>query len=371
MLEIFRAPLRTLLLVSLTILAGCASEPSTPAIPSLSPEEAQALIRRLLPSYVTDRNGWSADIYAGFATQALDPTRDSVCAVIAVTEQESGFRINPVVPGMPDIAWREIDRRASASGVPLMLVHGALRLPSPSGQSVGARIDKVRTEKDLSDIFEDMIASVPMGKRLFADRNPIRTRGPMQVNVAFAKEFAASHPYPYPLEKTLSDELFTRRGSVYFGIAHLFGYAPPYSDFLYRFADYNAGQFASRNAAFQYALQRASGVPLVYDGALLPHDDKAPGAGSTQRAARVLAPRLRLSEADIQEALDQAGTRDFETTRLYQGAFELAERGGRTPLPRALVPRITLHGAKLHRTTLTTAWYANRVDSRYKNCLNR
>lgn len=337
----------------------------------MSPEEAQALINRLLPRYVTNRSGWSADIYAGFATQTLGPTREDICAVVAVTEQESGFRVNPAVPGVPEIAWREIDRRASAAGVPLILVHGALRLPSTTGPSFGARIDKVKTEKDLSDIFEDIIAAVPMGRRLFADRNPIRTRGPMQVNVAFAKEFAAAHAYPYPVVKTLPDDLFSRRGSVFFGIAHLFGYTPHYPAYLYRFADYNAGQFASRNAAFQNALQRASGTPLVCDGALLPHDDKAPGAGSTERAARALGSRLRLSEADIHEALDQAGTREFETTSLYRGVFELAEQGGRRPLPRALVPRITLHGAKLHRTTLTTDWYANRVDSRFKQCLSR
>ncbi len=365
------APLKTTIIFSLLLLAGCASEPPTADTPTMSPEKAQALITRLLPTYVTDRSGWSADIYAGFATQTLDPNRDSICAVIAVTEQESGFRVNPVVPGLPDIAWREIDRRASASGVPLMLVHGALRLPSTSGPSFGARIDKVKTEKDLSDIFEDMIAAVPMGRRLFADRNPIRTRGPMQVNVAFAKEFAATHPYPYPLAESLPDDLFSRRGSVYFGIAHLFAYTPHYPDYIYRFADYNAGQFASRNAAFQHALQQASGVPLIYDGALLPHDDKAPGAGSTERAARLMGSRLRLSEADIHEALDQAGTREFETTRLYQGVFELADRGARRTLARAMVPRITLHGAKLHRTTLTTDWYANRVDSRFKQCLSR
>ena len=270
----------------LLLLAGCASSPPPPEDPTMSPERAQSLIDHLLPTYVTDRSGWTTDIYAGFATQALDPTRERICAVVAVTEQESGFRVNPVVPGLPDIAWREIDRRASASGVPLLLVHGALRLPSLSTLSVGARIDKVKTEKDLSDIFEDMIASVPLGKRLFADRNPIRTRGPMQVNVAFARQFTATHPYPYPIEKSLADDLFSRRGSVYFGIAHLFAYVPPYPTYLYRFADYNAGQFASRNAAFQNALQRVSGAPLIGDGALLPHDDTAPGAGSTERAAQ-------------------------------------------------------------------------------------
>ena len=34
--------------------------------------------------------------------------------------------LNPAVPGLPAIAWREINKRAARAGLPLRLVHGAL-----------------------------------------------------------------------------------------------------------------------------------------------------------------------------------------------------------------------------------------------------
>jgi hypothetical protein len=43
---------------------------------------------------VSDRTGWAADIYAAFATQRIAATHANVCAVLAVTEQESGFRVD-------------------------------------------------------------------------------------------------------------------------------------------------------------------------------------------------------------------------------------------------------------------------------------
>jgi len=356
-----------LALLAAALIAGCASEPEYQP-PSLTPEQAQALIASLLPRQVHDRAGWARDIQSAFQAQSVVPTRENACAVIAVIEQESGFQVNPVVPGLPQIAWREIDRRAESTGVPVMLVHGALRLPAASGKSFGDRIDHVRTEKDLSDIYEDIIGLVPLGKRLFADRNPVHTRGPMQVNVSFAQRYVAGHPYPYPLQTSLADELFTRRGSVHFGVAHLFGYSPPYDAFLYRFADYNAGQFASRNAAFQRALGRLSGVRLTPDGALLAHDASVKGAGSTARAAHGLAQRLELDDRGIDAALAQAHRPDFERTELYRRVFAAADRAAGRPVARASVPQIELHGAKLSHA-LSTGWYAHRVDGRFQRCL--
>ena len=145
-------------------------------------------------------------------------------------------------------------------------------------------------------------------------------------NVAFARQFETVKPYPYHASGgDLGDELFTRRASIYFGIAHLLDYQAPYDRYLYRFADYNAGQYASRNAAFQQAASIVAGKPLTADGALLAHDPRAKGAGSTQRLLLAIAGRLDLSDADIQAALEQGTAASFGKSALYRRIFELAE----------------------------------------------
>jgi hypothetical protein len=335
----------------------------------MNPDAARTQIERALPRDITDRRGWVNDLYGAFAALGLTPTRENVCAVVAVTAQESGFQVDPVVPDLGHIAWREIDRRAEHAGIPAGVVHEVLKLDSPTGQSYGDRIEHARTEKELSDIFEDFTGSLPLGRSLFASWNPIRTRGPMQVNVNFADQFAETHAYPYPIKTSIDEELFTRRGSLYFGTAHLLAYAAPYDRYLYRFADFNAGQFSSRNAAFQDALRAASGRPVAADGALLPHDAGGK-VGDTERAARSITGRLHLDEGEIHAALEEGRSPEFERTALYRGVFRLAGETAGHRLPRAAIPEIRLEGPKIERR-LTTEWYAHRVDARFQACLGR
>ena len=352
----------------LLLLGGCAGEKPEPT-PALNTGDAKASIEKSLPRNVSDRAGWTTDIYGAFTVLTITPNRENICAVVAVIAQESGFQVDPVVPGLGAIARKEIDSRATRAHVPLVLVNGVLQLKSSDGRTYRARIDAARTEKDLSDAYEDLIAAVPLGQTLFAERNPIRTRGPMQVNVAFAEQFSSAAPYPYPVRSSIADELFTRRGSVYFGIAHLLDYRAPYDRYLYRFADFNAGQYASRNAAFQNALSIASGIPLIADGALLPHDSDVNSPGATELALRALATRLKMSNGAIHSALLDGKTKGFESTPLYQRVFAMADQSSGLTQPRAMVPKIKLGGPKIKRS-LTTDWYAHRVDERFKRCLS-
>lgn len=343
-------------------LAACSPSPAPPR-----PEEVRARLVHLLPARVPDRAGWATDIQAAFAALDIAPTTQNLCATLAVAEQESNFAADPPVPRLGDIALAEIDRRAAEHGIPAFLVHAALQFTSPDGRSYTDRLAAARTEQDLSLIYEDFIGSVPLGRRLLAGGNPIHTGGPMQVSVAFAEQFARRQGYPYPVEGSIRHEVFTRRGGLYFGIAHLLGYPAEYPEMVYRFADYNAGFYASRNAAFQQAIEIASGIRIPLDGDLVRYDG---GPAETEAALHGIGWQLQLDDGQIRRALQDGESPGFERSVLYQRVFTLAEQRAHHRLPRAILPRITLESPKITRH-LTTAWFAQRVDQRYRRCLAR
>jgi hypothetical protein len=347
--------------------ASCSTAPRGPVI---DPDVARAGIARHLPAKLENRDAWAADIFAALEALGIPPTDANACAVIAVAQQESTFRVNPTVPGLPKIARKEIETRAASHHIPLMLVNAALSISSPNGKTYNARLDAAKTEKDLSDIFEDFIGMVPMGKRLFGDLNPVKTAGPMQVGIAYAEQHAREKRYPYPIQGSVRDEVFTRRGGLYFGTAHLLDYPAPYDDMLYRFADFNAGHYASRNAAFQNAVSIATGAQLALDGDLLIEGGSASAPSKTELAVRKLRGQLDMSDAQIHDDLELGTREGFEESRVYARVFALAQKKRPQPLPRAMVPKIRLQSPKITRK-LTTEWFARRVNERYGACMGR
>jgi len=363
-----RCPTACLLLGGLL---GCAGNGHRGEAPAPRPAEVRASIANLLPAHTPDRSGWAADIYGALSALGLPPSASNICSVLAIVEQESGYHADPAVAQLGRIAREEIDRRAERLGVPALAVDLALRISSPDGRSYGERIDAVKTEGELNQVFEDLIGSVPLGQRLFAGWNPVRTGGAMQVSIAFAERHARERSYPYPMPSSVRHEVFTRRGGLYFGIAHLLDYPAAYDRPLYRFADFNAGRYASRNAAFQSALSRLSGLPLALDGDLVRHDGDADARpGQTESAARAIGRRLELDDAAIRRALELDESPDFERSTLYRRVFEQADRAEQRQLPRALLPQIALRSPKITRK-LSTEWFANRVDERHRRCLAR
>jgi hypothetical protein len=307
---------------AMALLAGCAGD-SRPRGPTPTPESIQSEIQALMPASVAQRAAWAVDLQLVFAALKIDPTRSNVCAVLAVTEQESTFNVDPAVPNLPKTAREEIVRRADRAGVPAVAVTLALQMRSADGRSYDERLDAVRTR-----------------------------------------------PYPFPAQDTVRHEVFTRRGGLYFGTAHLLDYPAPYgNEMIYRFADFNAGRYASRNAAFQQALAQVSGRRIDLDGDLFV-TGAAAEPGQTESALRGLAGVLGMNEREIRRELERSDGPDFERGPLWQRVLALAQqRSGREPA-RAVIPQIVLRSPKFTRR-LTTEWFAKRVDERYRRCLQR
>ncbi|TIC83667.1 DUF1615 domain-containing protein [Crenobacter intestini] len=343
--------------------------PPAPVVPArISEAEARALAGRLLPAGIRDRDGWRDEMVTAFGALKIPYSKEHFCAAIAVIEQESSWQADPVVPGLPGMVWAGIEKKASP--VPMALVKAALLKPSRDGRSYKARIDSLRTEREVSELFDELSGearrlSLPVGMG-----NPVRTGGPMQVSVAFAEAQLSAWPhYPYPRAGSVRAEVFTRRGGLYFGIANLLQYPVNYSEMKYRFADFNAGRYSSRNAAFQQLVSRLSGRALSSDGDLLSYRGAQALPSETQFALEAMGSRLGLSRDAIARDLRQEKFAAFAQTELYRRVYALADVQG-LRAPREAMPQIALKSPKITRK-LTTEWFAGRVDGRYRTCLQR
>ena len=346
--------------------------PRPPTWPELDEATRRQRLARLLPATLRDRQAWANDLHAAFVHLQIPHEPSIYCSVLAIIEQESGYQANPAVPGLGKIAWKELQERAGRYGIPSLLLEAAMLKSSADGRSYRQRIDALKTEKEMSDLYEEMIAEIPFGKRLLADFNPVRTGGPMQVSVDFAERQARERGYPYPVGRNIREEIFTRRGGLYFGVAILLDYPAPYDDVVYRFADFNAGRYSSRNAAFQAAVAQLSRRALARDGDLLRYrkGQALPEASSVETALRSLNGRLRLSDNEIRRDLLLEKSAEFGDSVLFKRVFALADQATGKRLPRQTMPEIDLKSPKITRK-LTTEWFARRVEGRFKSCLGR
>lgn len=345
------------------LLTACATTPSGPTA-----SEVRASIEAKIPPSVDDRAGWAADVQVAFDAQGITPNAENICATLAVLEQESGYVADPAVPNLGRIAKAELERRANTVLIPDLALNAALRVRSTDGRSYADRLASVRTERELSLVYEDLVGRVPLGARLFDGWNPVQTGGPMQVSIPFSE--ANARGYPYPVEHSIRREVFTRRGGMYFGIKHLLDYETPYVRKVHRFADYNAGHYASRNAAFQNAVAVATGRSLALDGDVLNPGAPLDRPGETEAALRTLSNALGMDASALREALAGANRLEFNDSALFRRVFEIAETRAGKALPREMIPGIRLESPKITRE-LTTAWFATRVDGRYRECLAR
>jgi len=345
------------------------------------------LIRNERPA-AKDAAGWASDMRAAFDDIGIPPTRENVCAGIAIISQESGFSANPAVPDLGRIS--EASLRARLGAIPVLgatVLAYLERTPQPEGSFMD-RIRAARTERDLDLVYRalvDELASrtdlkwiVESGvlNRFIEQRNDISTIGSMQVSVAFALKTARQQRWtPMTLQDSyrVRDELYTRRGGMRYGLLQLLGYDTGYDRKVYRFADYNAGRYASRNAAFQLAVSEVGGVTLARDGDLLAYGANGKPAatpGNTEKALRHIARTqgLGLSSEELRRDLLREKKADFATTRLFGAIRDLYQKKtGKLP-PFAAIPDIALKSEKIS-SRMTTRIFAERVNGRYRRCM--
>ncbi|MGL4767245.1 MAG: DUF1615 family protein [Formosimonas sp.] len=356
------------------LLAACNKHSAAPEVaPSalLSVERVSALIKPAM------RSGESADLWASDIVRALDAvkqptTQDNVCAVVAVIEQESGFKADPAVAGIRQILAKKI---ASMESNPVMAVALNLRMAqtAQNGKTFRDNMKNIHTEHDFEAWYNEFTAEkyTFLGLKLLKKdvSDIVTTAGSMQVSVDYARDVASELNQP---SGNIREQIYSRAGGVLYGTAHLLYYPADYSAMYYRFADYNAGHYASRNAAFQKMLLALTrDKKIAFDGDLLSYKDGTAQPSQVSRTLMAYAQKqgLKWTEADVLRDLKREKQADFVETTVYQTIAQLHQKQFGSVLQEQ-IPTIVLKSDKITRK-LTTQWYADNVNRRFKNCLAR
>ena len=166
----------------------------------------------------------------------------------------------------------------------------------------------------------------------------------------------------------LRDELYTRQGGVNHGTRMLLGYYAGYNSRLHVFADFNAGRFASRNAAVQHMVAKLAAQKLALDGDMLIYERgiATSAVSATEKAIRRL--KLGLTDETVRADLLKEKAYAFRDTQTYRRIAEIYAKKTGKPAPYAMVPQIKLDSPKLSRS-MTTERFARAVMRRYDKCL--
>jgi Protein of unknown function (DUF1615) len=357
------------------------------AAPDITVEQTTRLIRTAEKG-VEDPRGWALDLHDVMQLHSFPQTKENLCAAIAIIDQESGFHADPIVPGLGKLSEQAL--RDKFGKVP---IGGALALKwlenNPTSEaSFMARIRNARTERDLDLAYRalvdyagksasmDMVLRFGLLNKLIEEKNEIDTAGSMQVSVKFALEQARKRRWlPMTLDDVYAvrDQLYTRHGGMYYGVQQLLGYDTGYSQKLFRFADFNAGRYAARNAGLQQVIAVLSGEALAIDGDLLSYGkDGQPlnTVTASEKAVRKanLKHKLGLDDKTIRTDLLKEKSGGLTSTRTYIALRDRFAAVAKKPAPFAAMPDIKLESPKLSRK-FTTRRFAESVAKRYQTCM--
>ena len=333
-----------------------------------------------------DPAGWASDLLDVLHLHGLPASKENICSSIAVIDQESNFVANPAVAGLGSISEQAL--RDKFDRVPILgaIALAFLETTPGNADSYMSRIRSAKTERDLDMTYRAMVAEaakqsslgvvVSSGilNRQIEGKNEINTIGSMQVSVGFAMNVARHRRWlPMSLDDdyAVRDELYSRHGGMYYGVLQLLGYESGYDRKIYRFADYNAGRYSSRNAAFQKQIAVLSGKALASDGDLLLYDkngtpEKTPS--SSELALRKVLPGFDGKQLRRDLLLEKEN--GFVETQTYNGLKQAYVQKTGTKPEFAMIPEIALNSPKI-KHAMTTRNFAKSVDKRYQACMAR
>ncbi|WP_343621435.1 DUF1615 family protein [Acinetobacter proteolyticus] len=362
---------------------------------SKEPEMKAEQITTVLPPRVNDRQSWSQDIFDIMQQLSIPKTKQNVCSIVAVVDQESNFVADPAVPGLGEKAVKEINTRLkekfeaklgeTIGGTVAGYFEDVLKnQPSPENNYM-SQMRKVRTERELDLLYREIFdymskhyhvsaltgAAKLVGQDIGEKMNPITTLGSMQVHINYAKE----HKRQSGNIAELRNDLYTQYGGLYYGIHRLMEYSADYDKAIYRFADYNSGMYSSRNAAFQKMLEVIQGKDLDLDGDLLLYNkDGNVQSALSQSEKEVISAftnnKILVTPRQIRADLKKEKEKKFEDTQTYLAVQKLYQSKTNKEPIYAMMPEVVISGPKLSRD-YNTNWFASRVNGRYETCMQR
>ena len=359
------------------------------------PTLKQEQLKRLIPNRVSDRESWSKDIYDIAKQFGIPQTKQNMCTIIAVVDQESNFHADPQVAGLGAKAVKEVqerleekftDKLGDTIGQPIAAYFQDVlkNQPSPEDNYL-KQMRRVTTERQLDELYREIFdymskhyhvsaltgAAKLVGQDISEKMNPITTLGSMQVHIGYAKD----HKRQSGNLAELRTDLYSQYGGLYYGIHRLMMYPADYDDPIYRFADYNSGMYSSRNAAFQKMLNTLIDEPLSLDGDLLLYDKNGSAKSAQSQSEKALIGvfakhNVLITPRQIRSDLKEEKEKSFEKTATYSAVKKLyKEETGKEPMY-AVMPEVVITGPKLSRD-YNTNWFANRVNSRYVTCMRK
>lgn len=352
-------------------------------------------VRQLIPNHVKDRQSWAQDIFDISEELKIPRSKDNICTIVAIVDQESNFVANPNVPGLGTKAVNEVNTRLKEKfedklgvtiGGPIAGYFEQVlkNQPSPEDNYL-KQMSRVKNEEQLDVLYREIFdymskhyhvsaltgAAKLVGQDFAEKLNPITTLGSMQVHINYAKE----HKRNSMGINELRDDLYTEYGGLYYGIHRLMMYPANYDKPIYRFADYNSGIYSSRNAAFQKMVNKVADVDLALDGDLLSYDkngDIRPATTDTETALITLFSQnnVLVTARQLRNDLKKEKEKAFEKTQTYTAVAKIyKEKTGKDAIY-AIMPEVIISGPKLSRD-YNTNWYASRVNGRYETCMQR